>query len=790
MRLQQVVQVTPKLQAEYKVVLLDRELSSHQESAETKLRPDPVYVELWLEQDLARPVFDKGAMLTVKGTGKIDLYEDEALKTQVDLSKALPNDKVTGGKKLKLWAVGTGAGKLELELTPEDSGKPGFAKAAPEKLELGVVELKSKLFQWDDAAPPAMKALSDEDKVKKGRLLHVQSAHKDHARARLVLEKIDPNQWPADTDDYELVLTDQSSGGALELFEAEWDGNAKAFPYKLKKSDLAAGDKEVWVQGKKASAKLLDARIDLGLDRPAEDPAKEAKKGGDWARFTVIELDKVAPSTEFAHPSADYTHDKLEVLINLKADGHKLKVKAKLKQAFADVPLYFMLAADKDNGLVGNTGVAVPAGMKKVGGAAWTWDDIDAARKKKDKANAGDYWHLSAKTDAKGEAEVELQLSQIGGEVFYVGAYCGQDPHLSKYKHDDPTDGKRKPTLSKKLTVWRKLWYQLCKAESCGAPTPGSAEAAYERAKAHLKAGTTHKYKKADLPGPLQDRTFYPQWMVKSGGGNTLVAVVGAHNWAHFRTNEGTFFPKTDPDEVDVLKARVLVVDHQWDPAGWTAPAHSVLTSKVSHEINMGGFVVKPALQGNLAHNSSHWQAIKKSDGSVADQGPLIDDNILVEKSRTSLEMVKVRLPNAADPYLAKPADFEIRVELVLAQAEEFLGESKGRHILAVYDSTNVSDYNDTVAHEIGHSVKQTPRPPLQPTGMPDHAWWNTGMGTHCSNPTTPRARSPVRYNNKAVAHASALCLMFESGPVPNAGNKFCDYCHQYLLAQDMHSIA
>ncbi len=496
----------------------------------------------------------------------------------------------------------------------------------------------------------------------------------------------------------------------------------------------------------------------------------------------------MAPSDQFASPDAAYTNNRHEVIINTTADGHKLKLKARVKPALADIPLYFMLAADKNNGKAPNTGVAIPATMKTAAGSAWTWEDIDTSLQKKDKAATANHWHLTVKTDVNGEAEVEVQLSRIGGDVFYPGVYIGQDPHLAKYKQGDATHGQRKPLLGKKLTVWRKLWYQLSMAQSCAAPQPRHSETAYARVKTHLIAGNTKKFNKADLPVALRDRTFYPQWMVKPGGADTEVAVVGAHNWPHIRTNEATFFPPTHADEVDTLRARILVVDHQWDPESWTGTKQLTMTAKTSGSVDMGDLVVKPALTGNLIHTAT-WKVVKLADNSIPARGNLTDANILITKPRTSVSTIKIELPAAADPYLGNAA-YEVRVQLKLAKAGEYLGESKGRHILAVYDSGNVSDYHDTITHELGHSVKQTPKPPAQPKGLPDHKWWNHGQGVHCANPTTPATRDPASFADPDGARKKAVCIMFESGPVPTAKNKFCDFCHHYLLAQDMTSIA
>lgn len=786
-KLEPTVLVMPKLEVEYKVVLFDRKLSVDQPAGEPKIQAEPVYVEVWLEQNPAAPKFDKGAKLRLQGSGAVDFYEEEALTTKVDLSQALPNDKLTNGKKIKLWAVGTAVGLFELTLEPEDSAEPEFVKDKPATLKMGVVELETKLFQWDAANPPVMQKMSNADKIGAGRVLHVQTRDKDHARAKLVLPKIDPAGWPEGTDDHEIVLTDKSSGGGLEIFDAEWDGTAQPLPLKLKKKNLIAGDKVLWIQGKTRSAKPRDVLLDVGLDRPAGGPPKKPKQGGDHAFFTVVEFEKVAPTDQFTTPGAAYDNDKFEVLINIKADGHKIKVKARLRPALKGIPAHFMLAASKDNGLTANTGVAIPAGLEDAAGP-WDWTKIDESLKKKDKTNDGDHWHLSAATDDKGEAEVTLELSKIGSDVFYAAVYCGQDPHLARYKHQDPVAGKRKPLLGKRIKVARKLWYQLCKAKSSAAPKPSRTEAAYERISVHVAAGATKLFEKTDLPAALQPTTFYPEWMVKIGGGNDEVAVVGGHNWQHFRNNEATFFPMA-AGEVSALKARVLVVDYQWDPKGWTA-TKQVTTSSKTTEVDMGAKVVKPPLQGNLI-NVATWKVFRIADRVEVAHGNLTDADILIDKPRTSLNKVKIQLPDVVDPFLTTPPTHQVKVVLELAWAENYLGESRGQHIMAVYDPNDVSDYNDTVSHEMGHSVWQTTTPPGQPKGMPDHQWWNDGyQGVHCSNPTVATTRHPTAYAaGEAAAQTAAVCLMFASGPVPKAGNKFCDSCHHYLLAQDMSTL-
>ena len=265
--------VTPHVEPEYKVVLLDRKLSKHQtgEPKKRHIRPDPTYVLVWVTQTNkgARPWKNKGKLEFRPANAEVFLDE----KCKKKLTKDLTYRQLTGGTKKKLWFRGVTAGKFKVKLTLED---PRDAKIKlednPVEHELGVVEVESLLHQHDPAALAALKVnpdeeplstyhtnlknkalpdqkeLSDEDKVKKGRLLHEQSGG-HFGRAKLIIKKLEASQWPADTDSYEVVLDEDNASGGLAVFDKEFDGTKKALPLKYKVSDLKAAEKTVWVEG-------------------------------------------------------------------------------------------------------------------------------------------------------------------------------------------------------------------------------------------------------------------------------------------------------------------------------------------------------------------------------------------------------------------------------------------------------------------------------------------------------------------------------------------------------------
>ena len=110
-----------------------------------------------------------------------------------------------------------------------------------------------------------------------------------------------------------------------------------------------------------------------------------------------------------------------------------------------------------------------------------------------------------------------------------------------------------------------------------------------------------------------------------------------------------------------------------------------------------------------------------------------------------------------------------------------YLGESFGRHSLIVFDPSDVSDYNDTVVHEIGHAFNQTPRFGSQPgaPGIPDHPKQaDLGQGNHCQvNDGVDATSGDTKYK----------CVMYDSGPMSWGLHAFCETCHPNVLVEDLY---
>lgn len=785
------VTVTPKIETEYDAVLLDPELSQHQLAPEQPLRPDPTVVQLSLTQSGGAKEFTKGALLKVDPT-RVDVYEDADGNTKLDLATPIENAKLTGADPLKVYLFGTAAGAFKLTLEAEDPGDPDFKLEVAEH-EMGVVALGLALHWHDQAALgnvevdpnvapianyhtalknevlPAQKAMSDEEKVKQGRLLHVQDG--DHfGRARLLLPKLTADQWPATCDDYEVVLSADNHSGAIELFDAEWEGHRLDLPLKLKVSDLQAADKELWVQGKTETDALGDVRLDVGLDRAAGGMAKQPKTKGNWGRFTVVKIEEVkidytAPANK---PAALDTANKRFFVNFDPASGQDVTIGAKLSKPLQDVALHFCLSPHEDNRKLGNWGVGMPA--------TWPWKDITWALKRTDKSDPKKLLHLSATTDANGYAKKELKLSRFGGDKFRPGAYLSEDPHLAKYVAAHADLKKKKPVqATDDVQVWRKFWYQMTRAHGFAVPLPATAVAAYDKVKAVMKHDQTREYTKATAPA----RTFYEKYIIAGGAATNDVAVVGSHN-----KNAIAALLVVKPEQP--VKNHLIVCEYQYDEGGPTGLKQIEITAAAAGtevELDMGDPIFDPPLQGGNMVVQLYWY--RDSNPATTHNIPVGDASIPNPRQDAggadSNSIIAVKVPAVAPPPAAGEKIY------IVAQCENadgpYLGESFGEHSLIVYDASDVADYNDTVAHEIGHGFNQTPRPGKQPdpTHIPDHPnQADRGQGNHCQEDSGVDAGSgKTKYK----------CVMYDSGPMKWGQHEFCDVCHPYLLVEDMSSF-
>jgi hypothetical protein len=788
------VLVTPKLEVEYKVVPLDRGGSKHQESTETKVTPDPIYVLVSLSQEPDKPLFAGGGKLTAT-PANVEVFEEEACTTKVDLTKVIPNDKV-GGKELKLWLRGKTKGKFELKFEAATPLVKPFGAGPAVTVPMAVVDLEMKVHKQDvtkleaisvdptkdpsakyytklnDKQLPPQKALTDEEKVKQGRVLHAQKAGA-FGRARLLFPKSAP-QWPKGCDGYKLVIDEKNTSGAVEIYDKEFEGTKKAFPVEISIADLLKGKEiELWVEGKTTTAKECEVQLEVGLDRGVEggQPAATKRRRADFARFTVVEIKEIVLDHTPPIGKADaWTDAKTEFCVNLEAGdaGRKIKLKATLEKPIKDVPVHFMLAPDVNNQKAANWGVDLPP--------TWTWHKVDWSIREKDRKKPEDLLHVSAKTDALGVATAEVLLSQIGGDVFQPAAYIVEDAHLAKYVAGHVELGKKKPDLAaKKIKVRRKIWFQRVIVEGINCPEFDGAIAQYDRVKVDMIKAADLSVPRATVNG-YNPQAIYPKYMIEVNGGNGDALVVSDANKPQFFT---TFAAAADKPNM----IPVLVCDAQWDPhpdgdTNAVSPP-AVKASSFPVSLNVGKKILTPPLQGGDLVVTGTWMAAEWDAAANAGAGEwtnvrnddLSDADVTVDSTRDSLMKVSIALPAGVGPTTAQTS---VWIEnLSLQAAKSYLGELSEKRILAVYKPTEPADFQNTIAHEIGHAYHQVIEgsPAGAVKGVPKHPnQKDMGQGNHCRNLVNQ-------------------CVMYDSGPIATSLNRYCDMCHPYLLLQDMTSI-
>ena len=784
----------PKIEMEYKTVLLEPNLHQHQDPAEDKIYADATRVEVWVEQSNKKYPYAKIAKFKCS-PANVEAYTDEKCQNKLPGNLGagidLENDKVTAAGRYKLYLKGVTAGKFSasLELVDPQNAKVRIEKPASE--EMGVVKLALTLHEndvpaiqgiqvdpdagtvkeyWDNLEKeklPDQKALTDQQKVAQGRLLHEQK-DKNFDRAKLVLEKLDSSQWPGGTDGYFVILEQKSDSGGLELFEKQEGGKAKKLPLKIKVSDLKSKAKTFWVQGKSATNKFRDVRLYAGMDRDKGGLAKKPKQNGDWCRFTVAKIQEV--KVDYTAPvggASAWNEAEGRFYINFDndPDGRKVTLKATLSAKLENVTVYFMLAPDKDNRKSKNWGEDII--KEGQGGAKLEWKNVDAAVKRTDKADRKDLLHLSATTNADGVAEKELVLSRFGGDIFHPGCYLEQDPHLGKYAHGHSKLKKREPVFAAKtIQVWRKFWYQRVVVQGMAARDMAEAENKWERVRAEMELCPDLAVTQVEV-NAISPQAVYPRYMIEVKGGNADALVVAD-------TNKADFFNNFAAEADKPIKVPILICDAQWDYGGASAAVNQrVRSDKFPVKLTMDKLVLNPPLRAATdLLVSGDWECVDKNGNPLvpAVSGALSNADLSVSSDRKYLYDVTVTLPAGAGA--AGKAKYIELTNLVVRGADgPYLGEydSATERILCVYDPKEKKDFQNTVAHELGHAFHQVSQ--AQPAGIPAHPNQYNKDGSHCDYKT-----------NK--------CMMYESGPIKGSLNRFCKICHTYVVVQDMSNLA
>ncbi|MGH9901763.1 MAG: hypothetical protein ACRD68_08140, partial [Pyrinomonadaceae bacterium] len=628
--------------------------------------------------------------------------------------------------------------------------------------------LTLELHRYDNTkAPPELVKMSDADKVRKSRCVHVQNADGDHGRAKLVVKKIDDKDWPDGTRKYQIVLnvSKVAGGGEVKLFKTEKKGTAE-YPLTLSRSDLTK-DRAVWVEGKTVTDDFRQVRIDVGLDRPADAHApaeKKPKRNGDWVPLTVVEIEKVTPAGEFAAPSANYNADKYRQYVNLDAAadasdltrGRKMKVKAGLSKKLKDVELFLRLVPpNKDP----KNRATLPDDLKHV-----------------DEVKGPPVTNVLDKTDDKGVAEAELTLSRFGGDVYIIGAYLA----------DDPIMGKAKPVKSKKVIVWRKIFSQITADLGAALPGRGKTDTAFEKTFLEVKEIDQKLITyKTDVAGV----TFHKLWQFDpslnaDAKGDREVVCVGEHNKAKFHA----LF--TAPAAKNKPKTHMIMCDAQWDPDPGTLQTFpfksrtQVITYKDGTAADEDRGVFSPPLKGGALVTTGDWSW---NDGTNTHTGTIADANVAVEKTRAGYGDLKVTLPatctasvctgcaggTAINPTNAKKASLELQLKCATGPWAGESGQPGKPQCLIVVDPDD-NTFNNTISHEIGHLFKAV-REEKGWLNVPDHSDQyikRGGQGSHCKKGATQSATEKDQDGKKV--YDGGTCVMYHVA----VGNVlFCDQC-------------
>jgi hypothetical protein len=778
--------ITPKIELEYKVVLFDPNLAQHEivvhDPPALELKPQPTRIEVSLTCSESGPSYTGEGTLAAPNCA---VFLDPAC-TQPLVGK-LTYAQLTGASALKLYLRGTARGLFTLTLTLDANPDPRFKVEPPATEAMGVVA--PQLLVYEHATPVVIDAatypltghcadlekadlipdqvlLGDADKVQRGRVLHKQSK-KHHGRAKAVL-RLSAAEWPAGTDDYKIVLA--CSGSALRAYDEEDDGKKQALPLKTKVADLKAAQTELWIEGAGSSAALRDVRLSLGLDRASGGLSKEAKTNADWTRFTVVDIDsvKLFHATPAAGQPKPWNASKKAWYINYQAGdlGRTVTIRAKLSKPIEGITLHFMLSPNRHNLKTKNWGVDLPA--------SWPWAGVATDVKQKDKLNATDLLHKSADTDANGQADCALVLSQFGGDQFMPAAYIAQDPHLAAYVHGHATLAERKPKLaSDPINVWRKFAYHKVKIKGRSQyPSTGTAENVYGRVRAKmLKVPSAYVEETTVAAWPRA--SFLPEYMFKVGGSRTKKKLNISD------ANQSQFFALAVPDTEHPIKVPIVTCDFNWGLEGASGVVADFELNALAFPLDVTTTMhaCDPPVQGGALLAGGAWTTAEQdATGLWVDtgNGPLQAGDVDINPGRTAITQVRVKLPAGVAGATAATRVTISGLQINGADGH-FLGgyavDPAYKMIVAVYDAADPGDYQNTVAHELGHAFFQTGG--VAPAaGIPVNP-------NYILNPTGPHCT----YNTNK-------CVMFTSGPIAGSLNQYCPDCHPYLLVQDMSHIA
>jgi hypothetical protein len=445
----------------------------------------------------------------------------------------------------------------------------------------------------------------------------------------------------------------------------------------------------------------------------------------------------VMSTIQIKYPLEDPHKQFVNLLSNGSDNGNELKVEVSVKNASDNLPVFWRLSAHSDNSKRSDKTI----GLK------------DPATGSSSNVNSG-VAKISTKT--KGEtAEAVVCCGVAGGDSFDLEVGLQDDVWLSKIKIEN----------------WRKLWYQVTRPDTLSVPALSYAITAYKKVFIELIQADGKQFSKSTVP----DRTYYKEWMLQKGGSDNNVAVIGSHNKEHF-------FNYYVPEKDKPVKAHLVICQHQWDEGDITRPLVIIMSNNISDPISTFKTIFSPPLAGNLVLAGMWSSNAPSGHPDYGKRGHIVDENIIVEKNRPSLQHIRIKLPEGV---ISPDKINTVTVKLILRGVNgPYLGESSGNNMLIVYDPKNVRDFNNTISHEIGHAVNQTPLPGKQAPSLPNHPRQYTGhggIGSHCN---TAKGQIAGKLNIEKE-YSSGICVMFHAGD-DSCINEFCNICASYVKATDI----
>ena len=499
-------------------------------------------------------------------------------------------------------------------------------------------------------------------------------------------------------------------------------------------------DGEKWVEG----AAMETSKI-------ANKVKRSEKDDGNYKQF--INIDQNVEGRKKRHP--EY--------------GRKIIFKARIKQ---------ISGKEKLNRVSVKFSFNKVDGLNK-SGAVWNETSLTGSQKEGFKRAGSGVKELVVHTNVEGwTSPVSFYLSEYGGDKFEI---------LAELHPKMPGAGKKIKTKAK-YVVWKKFWYQLTYADGFAIKDLTKAKEAYKEVFADVVLSGKKEFKKTDLPADIQDRTFYKEYMLKKGKGDNVVATIGSNNKLEF--GKKPVFVKNNP-KGHPLKANLIVCNYQCDSQPQTAEGIFKLTSNIQ-EVTLtkgkgGPIICKPAIKAKTKLIAKgEWSKAKAPwhKGSSIPEGA-----VEISKTRASTLTIKVDLTKCKKVPSPVPTEAApVYIKLKLETAESYLGESFGKgQILCVYRPGTIdgkqaseTDYNDTVAHELGHMWNQTPKRNLQPNSLKNHPLQyvgHGGSGPHCmhgkenyehnntySDEVEPKTTITKKENNARKTHTVASSVNFNKG--------------------------